>query len=147
MSLLDLETPLPNQNLCSFFIARKFLRMLVHWPWAEIVISLQETARHNYVDLVASLSASSESSIQVTPAADRKQPGSDALVVTSQDGITTITLNRPDKKNALTTQVTRPALRVRPAFLSFLCLFHSKTIVCQHPFCFCESSCLICTED
>ncbi|XP_032505846.1 enoyl-CoA delta isomerase 2, mitochondrial isoform X2 [Phocoena sinus] len=73
--------------------------------WNALGSLPKETARHNYVDLVASLSASSESSIQVTPAADRKQPGSDALVVTSQDGITTITLNRPDKKNALTTQM------------------------------------------
>ncbi|XP_022442271.1 enoyl-CoA delta isomerase 2, mitochondrial isoform X1 [Delphinapterus leucas] len=73
--------------------------------WNALGSLPKETARHNYVDLVSSLSASSESSIQVTPAADRKQPGSDALVVTSQDGITTITLNRPDKKNALTTQM------------------------------------------
>ncbi|XP_004312409.1 enoyl-CoA delta isomerase 2 isoform X1 [Tursiops truncatus] len=73
--------------------------------WNALGSLPKETARRNYVDLVSSLSASSESSIQVTPAADRKQPGSDALVVTSQDGITTITLNRPDKKNALTTQM------------------------------------------
>ncbi|XP_007452151.1 PREDICTED: enoyl-CoA delta isomerase 2, mitochondrial [Lipotes vexillifer] len=73
--------------------------------WNALGSLPKETARHNYVDLVSSLSASSESSSQVTPAADRKQPGSDALVVTSQDGITSITLNRPDKKNALTTQM------------------------------------------
>ncbi|XP_059966769.1 enoyl-CoA delta isomerase 2 isoform X2 [Mesoplodon densirostris] len=73
--------------------------------WNALGSLPKETARQNYVDLVSSLSASSESSSQVTPAADRKQPGSDALVVTSQDGITTITLNRPDKKNALTTQM------------------------------------------
>ncbi|XP_068413827.1 enoyl-CoA delta isomerase 2 [Eschrichtius robustus] len=73
--------------------------------WHALGSLPKETARQNYVDLVSSLSASSESSGQVTPAADRKQPGSDALAVTSQDGITTITLNRPDKKNALTPQM------------------------------------------
>nr|KAF6443579.1 enoyl-CoA delta isomerase 2 [Molossus molossus] len=64
----------------------------------------KETARQNYVDLVSSLSSSSESSNQVQPGTDRKQQEYENLVVTSEDGITKITLNRPTKKNAINTQ-------------------------------------------
>ncbi|XP_057556316.1 enoyl-CoA delta isomerase 2 [Hippopotamus amphibius kiboko] len=73
--------------------------------WSALGSLPKETARQNYVDLVSSLSASSESSSQVTPGVDGKQLGSDAVMVTSKDGITTITLNRPERKNALTTQM------------------------------------------
>lgn len=105
------------------------------------IVSLQETARQNYVDLVSSLSASSCS--QVTPAADKKQAESDSLVVTSEDGITTIRLNRPAKKNALTTQVacTAPG---GPALLFSLCLSRSGATSLQHPSCFCDCSCSVC---
>nr|KAF6443575.1 enoyl-CoA delta isomerase 2 [Molossus molossus] len=65
----------------------------------------KETARQNYVDLVSSLSSSSESSNQVQPGTDRKQQEYENLVVTSEDGITKITLNRPTKKNAINTQM------------------------------------------
>lgn len=71
------------------------------------------------MDLVSGLSSSSDSSSQVKPEADRKQPGYETLVVTSEDSITKIMMNRPAKKNAITTQVTRPAVRVCPAFLFF----------------------------
>lgn len=64
----------------------------------------QETARKNYVDMVSSLS-SSESSSQIKPGADGEQRGYETLVVTSQDGITKIMLNRPTKKNAISTQM------------------------------------------
>ena len=73
--------------------------------WSSLSSSLQETARQNYVDLVSDLS-SSDSSSQVKPEADRKQPGYETLVVTSEDSITKIMMNRPAKKNALTIQVT-----------------------------------------
>ncbi|KAM8901654.1 enoyl-CoA delta isomerase 2 isoform 1-T1 [Lycaon pictus] len=66
----------------------------------------KETARQNYVDLVSDLS-SSDSSSQVKPEADRKQPGYETLVVTSEDSITKIMMNRPAKKNALTIQMYR----------------------------------------
>lgn len=79
---------------------------------------LQETARKNYVDMVSSLSSSSESSSQIKPGADGEQRGYETLVVTSQDGITKIMLNRPTKKNAISTQVTSPALGVCPLFFS-----------------------------
>lgn len=65
----------------------------------------QETARKNYVDMVSSLSSSSESSSQIKPGADGEQRGYETLVVTSQDGITKIMLNRPTKKNAISTQM------------------------------------------
>lgn len=78
--------------------------------------SLQETARQSYVDLVSSLSSSSTSSSQVKPVADKKQQEYENLVVTSEDGITKIILNRPTKKNAINTQVTLPSLGVLPPF-------------------------------
>ncbi|XP_073081272.1 enoyl-CoA delta isomerase 3, peroxisomal-like isoform X2 [Manis javanica] len=65
----------------------------------------KETARKNYVDMVSSLSSSSESSSQIKPGADGEQRGYETLVVTSQDGITKIMLNRPTKKNAISTQM------------------------------------------
>ncbi|XP_037365674.1 enoyl-CoA delta isomerase 2-like isoform X2 [Talpa occidentalis] len=64
----------------------------------------KETARQNYVDLVSSLS-SSESSSQVKPGAESKQGAYEFLVVTSEDGITKIMLNRPAKKNAISTKM------------------------------------------
>ncbi|XP_035965128.1 enoyl-CoA delta isomerase 2, partial [Halichoerus grypus] len=67
----------------------------------------KETARQNYVDLVSGLRSSSDSSSQVKPEADRKQAGYETLVMTSEDCITKIMLNRPAKKNALTTQMYR----------------------------------------
>ncbi|XP_017894524.1 PREDICTED: enoyl-CoA delta isomerase 2, mitochondrial isoform X4 [Capra hircus] len=73
--------------------------------WNALGSLSKEAARQNYVDLVSKLSASSESPSPEAPEADRKQPESDSLVVTSEDGITTIRLNRPTKKNALTTQM------------------------------------------
>ncbi|XP_008505605.2 enoyl-CoA delta isomerase 2 isoform X1 [Equus przewalskii] len=65
----------------------------------------KETARQNYVDLVSSLCSSSESSSQGKPGADREQLRYETLVVTSEDGITKIMLNRPSKKNAVNLQM------------------------------------------
>jgi len=65
----------------------------------------KETARQNYVDLVSGLRSSSDSSSQVKPEADKKQAGYETLVITSEDHITKIMLNRPAKKNALNTQM------------------------------------------
>lgn len=100
--------------------------------WSYLSSSFQETARQNYVDLVTSLSSSSASSSQVKPGADKEQQGSENVVVTSEDGITKIMLNRPTKKNAITTQVSLPALGVCSPFLFFLCLLYLKTTVFQH---------------
>ncbi|XP_045407572.1 enoyl-CoA delta isomerase 2 isoform X1 [Lemur catta] len=73
--------------------------------WSALGSLPKETARQNYVDLVASLSSSSKSSGQVEPGADWKPPGYETLVVTSEDGITKIMLNRPTKKNAMNRQM------------------------------------------
>ncbi|CAI9169009.1 unnamed protein product [Rangifer tarandus platyrhynchus] len=73
--------------------------------WNALGSLSKEAARQKYVDLVSSLSTSSESPSPEAPAADRKPPEGNSLVVTSEDGITTIRLNRPTKKNALTTQM------------------------------------------
>uniref|UniRef100_A0A673STP8 Delta(3)-Delta(2)-enoyl-CoA isomerase n=1 Tax=Suricata suricatta TaxID=37032 RepID=A0A673STP8_SURSU len=70
--------------------------------WNALGSLPKETARQNYVDLVSGLSSSSDSSSQVKPEADRKQSGYETLVVTSEDGITKIMMNRPAKKNAMT---------------------------------------------
>ncbi|XP_039078678.1 enoyl-CoA delta isomerase 2 [Hyaena hyaena] len=69
--------------------------------WNALGSLPKETARQSYVDLVSGLSSSSDSS-QVKPEADSKQPEYETLVVTSEDGITKIMMNRPDKKNAIT---------------------------------------------
>ncbi|XP_036901246.1 enoyl-CoA delta isomerase 2 isoform X2 [Sturnira hondurensis] len=75
-------------------------------PLKDLVIyPNQETARQSYVDLASSLSSSSTSSSQVKPRADRKQQEYENLVVTSEDGITKIMLNRPTKKNAINPQM------------------------------------------
>ncbi|XP_066124492.1 enoyl-CoA delta isomerase 2 [Saccopteryx bilineata] len=72
--------------------------------WNALGSLPKETARQNYVDLVSSLSSSSESSSQVNPGAEGEQKY-ETLVVTSEDGITKIVLNRPTKKNAINTQM------------------------------------------
>nr|XP_010966894.1 enoyl-CoA delta isomerase 2 isoform X3 [Camelus bactrianus] len=72
--------------------------------WSALGSLPKETARENYVDLVSSLSAASEPPSPAKPAADGEQAGGD-LVVTSENHITTITFNRPAKKNAITTKM------------------------------------------
>ncbi|XP_020030578.2 enoyl-CoA delta isomerase 2 isoform X1 [Castor canadensis] len=73
--------------------------------WNAIGSLPKETARKNYVDLVSSLSPSSESSGRVD-----KEPGSESVVITSEDGITKIMLNRPAQKNAITIQMYQEIL-------------------------------------
>ncbi|XP_045440187.1 enoyl-CoA delta isomerase 2 isoform X2 [Pipistrellus kuhlii] len=73
--------------------------------WNALGSLPKETARQNYVDLVSSLSSSSESSSQGKPGADREQQEYENLVVTSEDGITKIMFNRPTRKNAISTQM------------------------------------------
>ncbi|XP_016057361.1 PREDICTED: enoyl-CoA delta isomerase 2, mitochondrial isoform X2 [Miniopterus natalensis] len=73
--------------------------------WNALGSLPKETARQNYIDLVSSLSSSSESSVQLEPGADRKRQAYENLVVTSEDGITKIMLNRPAKMNAINIQM------------------------------------------
>ncbi|XP_034365929.1 enoyl-CoA delta isomerase 3, peroxisomal-like [Arvicanthis niloticus] len=64
-----------------------------------------ETARKNHVDLVSSLSFSSEASSQGKREADERVQESKDILVSSEDGITKITFNRPAKKNAISYQM------------------------------------------
>lgn len=65
----------------------------------------KDTARQNYVDLVTSLS-SSEAPSPARATTKGTHTDSDApILMTSEDGITKITLNRPSKKNAITRQM------------------------------------------
>lgn len=73
--------------------------------WNALGSLPKDTARQNYVDLVSSLSPSSEAPSQGKHGADEEAPESKDLVVTSEDGITKITFNRPTKKNAITYQM------------------------------------------
>lgn len=57
------------------------------------------------MDLVSSLSSSSEAPSQGKRGADEKARESKDILVTSEDGITKITFNRPTKKNAISFQV------------------------------------------
>ncbi|XP_075128280.1 enoyl-CoA delta isomerase 2 [Leptodactylus fuscus] len=71
--------------------------------WKSLGSLSTDEARNSYVDLVSSL-VSSE-----VPAKDASSSGSgqnyDTLQVVSEDNITKIFLNRPDKKNAITLQM------------------------------------------
>ncbi|KAL1784286.1 enoyl-CoA delta isomerase 2, mitochondrial isoform X1 [Sigmodon hispidus] len=73
--------------------------------WKCLKLHMVETSRQNYVDLVSSLSSSSEASGQGNCGADEKVQESKDIVVTSEDGITKIVFNRPTKKNAITFQM------------------------------------------
>ncbi|XP_076999602.1 enoyl-CoA delta isomerase 2 isoform X2 [Tamandua tetradactyla] len=72
--------------------------------WNALGSLPKEVARQNYVDMVSSLEAPSESFGHEKPA-DSHRPGYETLLVTSEDGITKIMLNRPTKKNAINTQM------------------------------------------
>lgn len=67
------------------------------------VSATQDEARQQYCDLIGSLlAAEGGDSTQVTPADSSNY---ETLLVSREDNITTITLNRPAKKNAITDQV------------------------------------------
>lgn len=66
----------------------------------------QDEARERYCDVIGSLlAAEGGSSAQVAAEPAGSGPSYDSLLVTTEDNITTIKLNRPAKKNAITTQV------------------------------------------
>uniref|UniRef100_A0A8C0J8Y1 Enoyl-CoA delta isomerase 2 n=1 Tax=Chelonoidis abingdonii TaxID=106734 RepID=A0A8C0J8Y1_CHEAB len=72
--------------------------------WSSLGSLSKDNARQKYVDLVSSL-VSSESSSQVKDTTPDSKHGYETLQVTTTDHITKIMLNRPEKKNAITTQV------------------------------------------
>lgn len=65
----------------------------------------QEEARQQYCDLIGSL-VDAEAGVVVATAARSGTVAYQMLEVTTEDNITTIRLNRPEKKNAITTQVS-----------------------------------------
>lgn len=71
--------------------------------WNALGSLSKDDARKKYVDLVSSLVQESPSSIKATQAGSTTSY--ETLLVTKQDKITTICFNRPDKKNAITTQM------------------------------------------
>lgn len=73
--------------------------------WNALGSLPKEAARQDYVDLVSSLSSSSESSSPVEPGATSRSRGYETLVVTSEGDITKIMFNRPTKKNAINIQM------------------------------------------
>ncbi|XP_031213949.1 enoyl-CoA delta isomerase 3, peroxisomal-like [Mastomys coucha] len=73
--------------------------------WSTLGSLPKKTIRQNHVDLVFSLSSSSEASNQGKHGVDEKAQDSKGILVTSEDGITKITFNRPTKKNAITFQM------------------------------------------
>ncbi|XP_056155473.1 enoyl-CoA delta isomerase 2, mitochondrial [Lampris incognitus] len=72
--------------------------------WKSLGSIAQEEARKQYCDLIDSLVAAEGGSTQLAaqPAASGAY---ETLLVTTEDDITTIKLNRPSKKNAITTEM------------------------------------------
>ncbi|XP_051241841.1 enoyl-CoA delta isomerase 2, mitochondrial [Dicentrarchus labrax] len=79
----------------------------VKWDaWKSLGSIPQDEARQQYCDLVGSLvAAEGGSSAQVAAEAAGSSTTYQTLLVTTEDDITTIKLNRPAKKNAITTEM------------------------------------------
>ncbi|CAL8399426.1 unnamed protein product [Arctogadus glacialis] len=73
--------------------------------WKSLGSISQEEARQQYCDLIGSLVTEEGGSAQVVAQAAGSGPTYKDLVVTTEDKITTIMLNRPAKKNAITTEL------------------------------------------
>ncbi|CAM4511890.1 unnamed protein product [Caretta caretta] len=78
--------------------------------WSSLGSLSKDNARQKYVDLVSGL-VSSESSSQVKDTTADSKHGYETLQVTTTDNITKIMLNRPEKKNAITTQMYREIIQ------------------------------------
>ncbi|XP_041816942.1 enoyl-CoA delta isomerase 2, mitochondrial isoform X2 [Chelmon rostratus] len=79
----------------------------VKWDaWKSLGSISQEEARQQYCDLIGSLvAAEGGSSAQVAAQPAGSGTAYETLLVTMEDDITTIKLNRPAKKNAITTEM------------------------------------------
>uniref|UniRef100_UPI0037E7F551 enoyl-CoA delta isomerase 2 n=1 Tax=Semicossyphus pulcher TaxID=241346 RepID=UPI0037E7F551 len=79
----------------------------VKWDaWKSLGSITQEEARQQYCDLIGSLvAAEGGSSAQVAAQPAGSGAAYETLMVTTEDSITTIKLNRPAKKNAITTEM------------------------------------------
>ncbi|XP_051910890.1 enoyl-CoA delta isomerase 2-like [Hippocampus zosterae] len=74
--------------------------------WKALGSMTQEEARQRYCDLIGSLVAAEGGAPARAPAGSSAGSRAyDSLLVSTQDDITTIVLNRPAKKNAITTQM------------------------------------------
>ncbi|KAF7649557.1 hypothetical protein LDENG_00139510 [Lucifuga dentata] len=74
--------------------------------WKSLGSISQDDARQQYCDLIGSLvTAEGGSSAHVATAPASSGPAYTSLVVTTEDDITTIKMNRPNKKNAITTEM------------------------------------------
>ncbi|XP_075941388.1 enoyl-CoA delta isomerase 2 [Anarhichas minor] len=79
----------------------------VKWDaWKSLGSVSQDEARQQYCDMIGSLvAAEGGSSAHVAARPAGSGPVYETLLVTTEDDITTITLNRPAKKNAITTEM------------------------------------------
>uniref|UniRef100_A0A6I8PAI9 Delta(3)-Delta(2)-enoyl-CoA isomerase n=1 Tax=Ornithorhynchus anatinus TaxID=9258 RepID=A0A6I8PAI9_ORNAN len=89
--------------------AKDQVKLLKKDPGSEVKLKLyalfkQENARQNYVDLVSSL-VSSESPQQAKQPSGGEHQQYETLRVTTENNITKIILNRPERKNAISTQM------------------------------------------
>lgn len=76
----------------------------VKWDaWKSLGSIPQEEARQQYVDLISSLVGSEAPAVAAQPTGGGKI--FQTLLVSTEDNITTIRLNRPDKKNAITVEM------------------------------------------
>ncbi|KAG7267219.1 hypothetical protein CRUP_004560 [Coryphaenoides rupestris] len=73
--------------------------------WKALGSISQDEARQQYCDLIGSLVTAEGGSSQVVAAAAGSGPTYTGLQVTTEDSITTIMLNRPNKKNAITSEM------------------------------------------
>ncbi|XP_072535451.1 enoyl-CoA delta isomerase 2 isoform X2 [Salminus brasiliensis] len=71
--------------------------------WKSLGSVSQEEARQKYVDLISSLVAAEGPAVAASPTGSAK--AFESLIFTTEDGITTIRLNRPQKKNAITVKM------------------------------------------
>ncbi|XP_076827280.1 enoyl-CoA delta isomerase 2 [Brachyhypopomus gauderio] len=69
--------------------------------WKSLGSLSQEQAREQYVDVIKSLVTAEGPAVAASPTGSGE--AFQSLLVTTEDGITTIRFNRPEKKNAITT--------------------------------------------
>ncbi|XP_060778484.1 enoyl-CoA delta isomerase 2, mitochondrial isoform X2 [Neoarius graeffei] len=73
--------------------------------WKSLGALSPDEARQKYVDLISSLVAAEGPPVAAAASSTGSEKAFQTLVVTTEDGITTIQLNRPQKKNAITREM------------------------------------------
>ncbi|KAM3860319.1 enoyl-CoA delta isomerase 2 [Diretmus argenteus] len=79
--------------------------------WKSLGSISQDEARQQYCDLIGSMVVAEGGSAQVASQPAGSGPTYETLLVTTEDDITTIKLNRPAKKNAITTEMYHEIIR------------------------------------